>query len=135
MYPFTEAQKVWNRACGQAECSSPGVGDSALTALIAFHSLAMNGGMLHALEYRSEVEVISAVEGYRFFGLDQAGDMIESALSERREIQSRGDDPEEVEHLESILDVRYDVHVPDDQTLMVAFERTFERRRADFQPN
>lgn len=134
MYQFTEADKVWNRACGQAECSSPGVGDSALAALIAFHSVAMNGGVLHALEYRSDVEVISAVEGYRFFGLDEAADMIEAALSELREIQARGDDPEEVEQLERVLDERYDVHVPDDQTLVVAFKRIFEHRRADFQP-
>jgi hypothetical protein len=94
----------------------------------------MNGGVLHALEYRSDVEVTAAVEGYRFFGLDAAADMIEAAASERREIRDRGDNPEEVDQLESALDERYDAHVPDDQTLVAAFERIFEHQRADFQP-
>jgi len=60
--------------------------------------------------------------------------MIDAALSERHRIQSRGDDPVEVEQLESAFDERYDVHVPNDQTLVIALERIFEQRRSDFQP-
>lgn len=37
---------VWNRACLGSEDSLK-VGDVALAALLAFHGLAMNGGVLH----------------------------------------------------------------------------------------
>jgi len=40
----------------------------------------------------------------------------------------------ELERLEISLDDRYAMHVPDDQTLVDAFERVFEARRTDFQP-
>ena len=133
VYQFTEADKVWNRACGQGECNSPRVGDAALTALITFHSLAMNGGVLHAIETCSEAQITAAASGYRFFGQAEAASTVEAALAELRGIQSRGSDLTELEDLESVLDARYATHVPDDQALVVAFERVFELRRTDFQ--
>ena len=134
MYQFTEAEKVWNRACGQGECNIPRPGDAALAALITFHSLAMNGGVLHALETCSQAQISTAASGYRFFGLDGAASMIESALVELQEIQSSGDDLRELERLEVDLDERYATNVPDDRALTVAFERVFELQRTDFQP-
>jgi hypothetical protein len=134
MNQFTDADRVWNRACGQGECDSPRVGDSALAALITFHSAAMNGGVLHALETCSETQVNAAAHGYRFFGLAEAAGVVEAALAELRDLQSRGDDLAEAEQLDIALDDRYAMHVPDDQTLVGAFERTFEARRAEFQP-
>ncbi len=134
VYQFTEADKVWNRACGQGECLSPRPGDSALAALIKVHSLAMNGGVLHALETCSEEQLVTAAGGYRYFGLDGAASMVEAALAELRGIQSQGDDLRELERLEIALDERYATHVPDDRTLTIAFERIFELRRTDFQP-
>ena len=134
MYQFTEADKVWNRACGQGDCNSPRPGDSALAALIKFHSLAMNGGVLHALETCSEAQIDAVAGGYRFFRLDAAASMVEAALAELRAIQSQGDDLRELERLEIALDERYGTHVPDDRTLTMAFERVFELRRTDFQP-
>ena len=134
MYQVTEADKVWNRACGQGECNIPRPGDSALAALITFHSLAMNGGVLHALETCSEAQINAAAGGYRFFGLDGAASMVEAALVELRGIQSVGDGLRELERLEVDLDERYATHVPDDRALTVAFERIFELQRTDFQP-
>lgn len=133
MYQFTDADNVWNRACGQGECNSPGVGDSALAALITFHSLAMNGGVLHALEACSEMQITAAADGYRFFGLAETASLVEAALAELQRIQSRGNDLAELEHLESALDERYATQVPDDQALVGAFELVFELRRTDFQ--
>ena len=133
MYQFTEADQVWNRACGQGECNCPRVGDSALAALITFHSVAMNGGVLHALESCSEAQITTAASGYRFFGFAEAADMVETSLAELRGIQSRGSDLTQLENLESALDERYATHVPDDHALVVAFERVFELRRTDFQ--
>jgi hypothetical protein len=134
VYQSTEADKVWNRACGQGECNSPRPGDSALAALITFHSLAMNGGVLHALETSSEEQITAAARGYRFFGLAELANMVEAALAELRGIQARGNDLPELELLAIALDDRYAMHVPDDQTLAGAFERVFEVRRTDFQP-
>ena len=134
MYQFTEADKVWNRACGQGECNSPRGGDLALAALITFHSVAMNGGVLHALETCSEAQITAAANGYRFFGLADAAGMVEASLAELRGIQSRGSDATQLEDLESALDARYATHVPGDQALVVAFEQVFELRRTDFQP-
>jgi len=134
VYQFTEADRVWNRACGQGDCDNPGVGDSALAALLAFHGVAMNGGVLHALEACSGVDIGAATAGYRFFGLAEVANVIEAALAELQEIQARGDDPEEIDRLEPALEDRYATHVPADQTLVDAFERVFERRRDDFQP-
>lgn len=134
MYQFTEADKVWNRACGRSDCDNPGAGDSALAALITFHSLAMNSGVLHALETCSEVRVKAAADGYRFFGLAELANVIEAALAEVQEVQRRGDDLEELEQLEQVLEDRYAARVPDDQILVDAFGRVFKLRRSDFQP-
>ena len=109
------------------------MGDSALAALITFHSLAMNGGVLHALETCSEMQITAAADGYRFFRLAEVASVVEAALAGLRGIQSRGNVLAELEHLEGALDDRHAMQVPDDQALVGAFERVFELRRTDFQ--
>src|SRR4030095_8162662 len=63
--------EIWNRACAEAGSPKPltAPGDRALADMIHAHSLAMKGGVLHAVESLTAEERAAAVEGYRFFGL------------------------------------------------------------------
>jgi hypothetical protein len=72
-YKLTEADLIWNRACTLLMLRS---GDRALAALLSFHGLAMNGGVLHALDCLNPKELEAAVSGYRFFGLNDVGDLL-----------------------------------------------------------
>jgi hypothetical protein len=110
------ADAVWNRACAEARgpkhLSKPG--DRALADMILAHSLAMNGGVLHALESLSRMELTAALDGYRYFGLDSAARALEY-VSERR-----GDDLDDdaLDRLEVEADERYASVVPDDESLV-----------------
>ncbi len=132
-YQFAEADKVWNRACGQGECSSPGAGDSALAALLMFHGFAMCDGVLYGLEIFSEVQIAAAADGFRFFGLVEAASVIETGLLELRRIQTHGENRAEVGTLELALEDRYATHA-NDRIVEEAFKRFFELHRSEFQP-
>ncbi len=72
-----EADLIWNRACDVGyQPSRPG--DVALKAIIGFHSLSMNGGIAHALEFDFE-ESHQVARHYRFFGADSHAAVVEEA--------------------------------------------------------
>ena len=47
---LSEADLVWNRAAMEAAGEQPRQGDVAPASLLSLHNLAMNGGLLHAIE-------------------------------------------------------------------------------------
>ena len=70
---------VWNRACVQAGQAKTLTlpGDRALAAMGLIHSLAMNGGVLHAVESLPPDELAARVNGYRYFGFADAASILE----------------------------------------------------------
>lgn len=75
---LSEADRVWNRAAMERGGTQPRKGDVALAALLSLHSLAMNGGLLHAIERHSHDEIEQAVSGFRYFDLNDAAEVVVS---------------------------------------------------------
>ena len=122
-YKLTEADLIWNRACMLMS------GDRALAALLHFHGLAANGGVLHALECMTPHELDEAISGYRFFGLNNVGDLLIEAKS-TAETSNEG----ELDLLEGKLDELYRGLVSTDMTLMEAFEGYLLKNPTHFAP-
>jgi hypothetical protein len=104
MGELTEADMIWNRACGEDPLRSL-PGDRALADLLRAHGLVMNGGVLHAVEILTPTELSDAESGYRFYGLDG----VASLLSRARKLFETGDDLERHERLcpaDRVLDSR-----------------------------
>jgi hypothetical protein len=110
---------IWNRAAMEGGGPHPEEGDAALASLLRFHSLAMSGGVLDAIERLSVDQLRQAAEGFRWFGLGDAASFVESA-SQRWQASGRSVDA--AEELESQFDVDYAGVVPNDETLLAAFE-------------
>lgn len=100
---------IWNRAAMDAGGPAPREGDSALAALLLLHGMAMNGGLDHAIEVLGSGDYTLALNGFRYFGLDQAAAVLE---------QARG----ATEHQLEKLDAEYGAVVPSDSTLVHAFQ-------------
>ncbi len=126
MYELTEADLIWNRACDGGG-SNPRRGDRALAAMIAAHSLTMNGGVLHAVECLLPSRLADAQLGYHFFGLDAVADL----FSEARRVFEADDD---LESQESRLDHQYATLVPDDSFLIQHFEKHWRENPSDYAP-
>jgi hypothetical protein len=126
------ADEVWNRACNPLGTTSLVDGDRALAAMIEVHSLAMNGGLLDAVEGLALDEVAAGVAGYRYFGLDGAAEVIEWVANRMADVDP--DDFDAVEQLESEADRRYAAQVPDDSTLTRAFEAIYREHPGAFAP-
>jgi hypothetical protein len=124
MNQLTPSIRVWNRAC-QGGGASPLPGDSALAGLLAFHSLAMNGGVLHACECLEATRLEAAEAGFRYFGFDSVADFI---LRAQRILESDDD----LETNEARLDREYASFVPDDTYLASRFETHFREHACDF---
>jgi len=117
---------VWNRACFENK-SSFRAGDRALAALLAFHGLACNGGVLHAVEVQNEAELTAACAGFQYFGLDIVALIIEEA----RRAQSDGSDLEEIEN---DLNERYYHYSDGNDALSRAFKADFAARPENYAP-
>jgi len=102
-------------------------GDLALSALLRAHNLAMNGGVLQAVELLSAEERSDARDGYQFFGLAPVADLLEHA----RQLFDAGEDLEEHEPR---LDREYWRLVPDDTALVERFEQHLRLHPSDFAP-
>ena len=124
---------VWNRAVMEEGGTSPRAGDRALADLLRFHSVSMNGGVLHGLEVRSDDEVSAAVAGYKYFGLDQAAAAVEwlVAAASANDLDNHH---EAAERLEIEGDERYAKAVPTDATLVTAFEHRYRDNPEEFAP-
>lgn len=113
--------------------SSPREGDRALANMLQFHSIAMNGGWLHAYQFLSAKAVDAAVLGYRYFGLHDAAAAVEWFAAEAAGIDLANDD-DAAERLEAEAQDRYDQAVPRDSTLAVAFNAAYRVGPEAFAP-
>ena len=77
---MTEDQfyEIYNRACTENGGPEPLDGDIALTNMLLGHGYIMNGG-LQAFEDLSEEEQRASIAGYRFFGFNEAVDLLVKA--------------------------------------------------------
>lgn len=119
------SEKIWNRACGNGP-AAPGAGDTALMALLTFHGLAMQGGVLYAIQCLNAGEREAARAGYRYFGFANVAGVIgagQAALSQGLDADS----------LEETLADAY-AAILDDAVLMQAFEARLHQQAADFAP-
>jgi hypothetical protein len=132
-YRLSHADQVWNRAC-TLEVDPRFLGDRALVALLLFHGLAMNGGMLHAFECLKPDELEAARSGYSFFGFQEIADLIIEVGStfDPNAIYESEEEDDTLDSLESALWQRYTRVIPDDNTLSARFKRHFLYRRSDF---
>jgi len=126
MYELTEADRIWNRACGGDPLRAL-PGDRALADLLLAHGLSMNGGVLHAVECLTGTQLSDAQAGFRFFGLDGAA----ALLSYARRIFEAGDD---LESDERELDGAYARLIPSDSSLTDLFEKRWKSSPSDFAP-
>jgi hypothetical protein len=99
--------------------ASPGRGDVALGAALAFHGLVMNGGALDAVERASEGDLARAMAGFRWLRLEPVADLLASV---RTDIDSGAlDDPERADALELAADSRYQALLSSEYALLAAF--------------
>lgn len=126
MAELTQADMIWNRACGDDRLRSL-PGDRALADMLRAHGLVMNGGVLHAVDVLTGSELSDAEAGYRFYGLDG----IASLLSRAKTIFETGNDLEVHEHQ---LDRQYADMVPSDCSLVERFENHLKSNPSEYAP-
>ncbi len=118
-----DADLVWNRAALDRGGPAPRDGDVALAALLLAHGLAMNGGVLHAVEALTPSQLQAACAGYRYFGLSDVADLLDAASqvawtadNERKFIKAYGallpSDADLVEKFEQHFDLHRDRYAP-----------------------
>lgn len=125
------ADQIWNRAAMERGGHAPAEGDAALAALVRFHSLAMSGGVLDAVERLPADELHAAVVGFRWFGLNEAASFLEDAMN-RWQASDKSDGT--ADELEGQFDSEYSTVVPDDGTIHAAFERRLSGAPTAFSP-
>lgn len=113
-----DAEEVWNRATTGGG-TSPGEGDAALSAALAFHSLAMNGGVLHAYEVLTAEELGRARDGFAWLALTDVAAYLEATAQQIE--TTNWDDEAAVDTLEASAGDGYQALLPDDATLESAF--------------
>lgn len=112
---------IWNRATLESDGLARCAGDTALAGLLLAHGLIMNGGVEHALECMSQSQLLAALGGYRYFGLERAAHALEMAA------QTSGADSND-------LDEPYWRAVPDDAAIVAAFTAKLLSNPAAFAP-
>lgn len=127
--PLTEADMIWNRACGDDQLRDL-PGDRALANLLRAHGLVMNGGVQHSVECLTPEQLSDAEAGYRYYGFDR----VASLLSRARRIESAGYHIEHLEHYEVEFDKEYSQLIPDDEFLADRFEERLKSNPSDFAP-
>ena len=124
MAEMTEADMIWDRGCGQDPLRAL-PGDRALADLLYVHGLAMNGGVLHAVESVTAEELSEAEAGYRYYGLDD----VASLLSRTRQIFEAADD---LGGYEQQLDGEYANLIPSDSSLVERLQKRLKSSPSDF---
>ena len=107
---MSQADLVWNRAALEQGGRNPLAGDRHIVALIALHSVLMNGGLEHAMDSLTSNEFQAGVAGFRFLGMNDVAHVLESAAASTS--------------VESFED-EYLRLVPDDACIADSFERVF----------
>lgn len=126
MAELTDADMIWNRACGEDPLRNL-AGDRALTDLLYAHGFVMNGGVLHAVECLTAEELADADAGYRYFGLEG----IASLLFRARRVFEAGKD---LGNDEQKLNGEYAALIPSDSAVVDRFEKRFKSNPSEFAP-
>ncbi len=126
MPELTNAKMIWNRACGEEPLRTL-PGDRALADLLRTHNLAMNGGVLQAVECLTASELSDAESGYRFYGFDEAATLLTHAGTILAS-------DIEMEFHERQLDQRYANIIPEDSLLVERFEKRLELNPFEYAP-
>jgi len=126
---MSERDLVSNRACGLSDRAerSTREGDVALSALLVAHGLVMNGGVLHAFDVLTPGERLAGAAGYRYFGFDELGALMERDIGVP-------DDLDAAERLEHELNALYWAHVKHDEDLVTRFHRHFASNPEAYAP-
>lgn len=114
------AVAVWNRAVLEGGGADPREGDLALASLMAVHGLVMNGGVEHSLEVLGRNRFEAAAAGYRYFGFEEVAVLLRSATA--------------ASPVDETYDAAYGRFVPDDGTIVRAFEAVIAARPSAFAP-
>lgn len=120
-----QTELIWKRACGNGPVA-PGAGDTALMAVLTFHGLVMNAGVLYAIDCLTAGELDAAKHGYRFFGFGNVAGVIGAGQAAK----AQGLD---VKLLEQTLEDAY-AAILDDAVLMQAFEAHYSAQPAAYAP-
>jgi len=117
---------IWNRAAMAGGGAAPGPGDAALSTVLSFHSLVMNGGLDHALDMLTPDDLRAAVDGYRYLGMDSVA-IAEVVRGATAALSDEDDD------LLDELGARYD-DLASDETIDHRFAALTTLRPDDFAP-
>lgn len=111
-----DADRVWNRAAlfWETEDKDRLPGDLALKSVLMAHGMVMNGGVTHCHESLEPGTVDEAIAGYRWFGLGDVADLLESTGA-----HCRSNDLDEAASLAA--DDSYNQFVPADEVIASAF--------------
>lgn len=129
---MSSEDEVWNRACDPfAPFTHPG--DAGLAAVLLCHGMAMNGGLLHAVQGLDQDQRERAVAGFRLLGLDDAAAAVEVVARQAAALPE--DDGAAGERLEVEADRRYGEALPEwDETIDRAFRAHLERHPEAYAP-
>lgn len=123
-----QADTIWNRALGDRTPDwQPG--DLALAAALRFHSQAMSGGVLDAVESSGSDELDASVSGFEWLGL---GDVAALVTDVRSELADGALEDDRAEELEQAADDRYSELLPSDAELESAFRARLEAEPSAF---
>ncbi|HVY05544.1 MAG TPA: hypothetical protein VHB46_06170 [Burkholderiales bacterium] len=92
-----------------------------MAAALAAHGLVMNGGVEHTLGILTEAQLLAAIQGFRYFGMNAAARVFETALA------ARGIDS-------NVHDRSYWEAVPNDEAIVRAFESKYQSSPNAFAP-
>jgi len=120
-----QSELIWKRACGNGP-ATPGAGDTALMAVLTFHGLVMNAGVLYAIDCLTAGECEAAKHGYRTFGFGNIAGVIGAGQAAK----AQGLD---LTVLEETLEDAY-AAIIDDAVLMQAFEAHHTRHPSAYAP-
>lgn len=116
----TLGELVWSRACAAQGGAQRREGDAALSAMLLFHGLAMNGGVAHAVECLSPEELDASIRGYHFYGLGALSHLVAAA-------KAAPSDDDEADDLGTRLDAEYAAKIANGDA---ALARIFEEHLA-----
>ena len=127
-----DAYRIWNRAC-DPDYAPTKRGDSALHAILSFHSLSMNGGIVDPLETDFALAT-RASDGYRLFGAEELAQLVvaaraiaEPVVDDDGNFDSLNLSEGDQDALEALND-----RLPDDSDVEVVFRRYLAEHPDEF---
>ncbi len=124
-----EADLIWNRTAALGNSGgSPRAGDTALATALAFHGLAMSGGVLDAVE-RTSAAINQAEAAFRWLGLESIAALLASI---QQDVTAGTLEDDQAEALEREAGERYNAILPSDAILEAAFRARLQEDRTAF---